>query len=133
MAAISESFDVSPVPFSVGSNDNAAGSNMGSAKILSLGKLAALDQSTTLHLFGDYYRRDARECDSHSHALAGWCQASPHARGRSFSIQKAATTPTYEASCRWAGRARRSPMGWHSLPASQLLARWPRARRTATQ
>merc|ERR1719171_1319049 len=58
MSAIAQAFDETSVSFTVGDVKNAAGSNMGSAKIFSFAKLAGLDEATTLQLFGDFYRKD---------------------------------------------------------------------------
>ncbi len=58
METIDELYDVREVGFSVGDVVNAAGTNMGSAKILSFGKDNDLEPATTLNLFGDYYRKD---------------------------------------------------------------------------
>ena len=49
-------YDAKPVPFSVGDVVSEAGQNMGSAKILSLGKLAGLSEVVTLQLFGEIYQ-----------------------------------------------------------------------------
>ena len=58
IGAIDESYDTTEVSFKVGEADNKAGTNMGSAKILSLGVLAGLSKDETLKLFGAYYRDD---------------------------------------------------------------------------
>jgi len=56
MAAIDEGYDATEVSFEVGDVKSAAGSNMGSGKILSLGILAGLNVEETLGLFGGFYR-----------------------------------------------------------------------------
>jgi len=61
MEAIEEVYDVTEVPFSVGETISSPGQNMGSAKIFSLAKLLQLEATTTLNLFGDYYRKDVLE------------------------------------------------------------------------
>ena len=54
--AVESNYDIVPVPFSVGSVESAAGENMGSAKILSAGKMLMLSSEVTLWLFGEIYR-----------------------------------------------------------------------------
>jgi hypothetical protein len=61
MDAIEELYDVSEVEFSVGEVKSSPGQNMGSSKIFSFAKISKLDEATTLHLFGDYYRKDVLE------------------------------------------------------------------------
>ena len=61
MSAIDELYEVNEVPFSVGDVSSEPGQNMGSAKIFSFASISKLDQATTLHLFGDYYRKDVLE------------------------------------------------------------------------
>ena len=61
MNAIDELYDISEVPFSVGDVKSEAGKNMGSAKIFSFGKISGLNEEVTLHLFGNYYRKDVLE------------------------------------------------------------------------
>ena len=58
MDVVEKSYRVRSVPFSVGDVSSAAGENMGSAKILSLGQMLSLSKEVTLWLFGDYYRED---------------------------------------------------------------------------
>ena len=58
MDAIETTYHVTPKPFSVGDVASTAGENMGSAKILSLGKMLSMSQEDTLAYFGDYYRHD---------------------------------------------------------------------------
>jgi len=45
-----------PAQFAVGDLKSASGENMGSSKILSLGRLASLSEQETLCLFGQYYK-----------------------------------------------------------------------------
>jgi len=49
------------VAFSVGEQLSAAGENQGSCKLLAFAKLHNLSEQATLHLFGDYYRKDVLE------------------------------------------------------------------------
>lgn len=58
--AIETTYHVTPKPFSVGDVVSAAGENMGSAKILSLGKMLSMSEEDTLSYFGDYYRKDVK-------------------------------------------------------------------------
>lgn len=46
-----------PVAFTNGSQQNAAGENSGSCKILAFGLLHQLSEPQTLQLFGEYYRQ----------------------------------------------------------------------------
>ena len=48
----------SQVRFKVGDLESQPGENNGSAMILSYAKLNGLHKHTTLHLFGEYYRKD---------------------------------------------------------------------------
>ena len=85
MDVVEELYEVSEVAFSVGDIASAPGQNMGSAKIFSFAKLSGLEKETTLHLFGDYYRKDVLghpEGDDHANIRAfvkgGWsCVAFP--------------------------------------------------------
>lgn len=64
MAVIAEHYDYRPCQFSNGIQEpliNAAGQNEGSCKIFAFAKLNGLNQSQTLALFGDYYRKDVME------------------------------------------------------------------------
>ncbi|KAL1522482.1 hypothetical protein AB1Y20_017470 [Prymnesium parvum] len=78
IAAIEEEYDVLEVPFSVGAVASQAGQNMGSAKILSLGKVGGLNAEETLALFGEIYRAvlDTPEGTDHPNIRAfmagGW-------------------------------------------------------------
>lgn len=64
MAVIAQTYDYQPTEFS---NDilqpliNEAGCNEGSCKIFAFARLHGLDQSQTLALFGDYYRKGVLE------------------------------------------------------------------------
>uniref|UniRef100_A0A7S3AGP1 Uncharacterized protein n=1 Tax=Haptolina ericina TaxID=156174 RepID=A0A7S3AGP1_9EUKA len=56
MAVVEAEYVVTEVSFSVGPVKSAAGSNMGSAKVFSLGKMHDLSEAETLGLFGEIYR-----------------------------------------------------------------------------
>jgi hypothetical protein len=62
IAVITENYDYQPTAFSNGLGAhqviNEAGQNEGSCKIFAFAQLNQLDQQQTLHLFGDYYRRE---------------------------------------------------------------------------
>ena len=60
-------YDAKAVAFSVGEVVSEAGQNMGSAKILSLGKVAGLSEETTLQLFGEIYADVVATPDSDNH------------------------------------------------------------------
>lgn len=73
MTIIDLHFNYTPSRFTNGRGDaqviNEAGSNEGSCKIFSLAKLLALEESQTLHCFGDYYRLDVMQHpDGNDHA-----------------------------------------------------------------
>lgn len=78
IAAIEEEYEVLEVPFTVGDVVSQAGQNMGSAKILSLGKIGRLSEAETLALFGEIYRGvlDTPEGEDHPNIRAlmagGW-------------------------------------------------------------
>ena len=78
MDAIEDSFEFRPVPFQCGELASEAGTNSGSAKIFSLGKLAELDEAQTLALFGQYYQdvKDTPDGDDHGNIRnfmkSGW-------------------------------------------------------------
>ena len=65
MQIINENYDYQATGFSNGVGDqiviNDAGKNEGSCKIFSFALLNGLNQSETLSLFGDYYRKDVLE------------------------------------------------------------------------
>lgn len=61
IAYIDENYDFSPTSFKNGNVENEANQNNGSCKILSFGKLLGLTKEETLHLFGDFYRKDVLE------------------------------------------------------------------------
>ncbi|MDO4764166.1 MAG: HopJ type III effector protein [Flavobacteriaceae bacterium] len=61
IAYIDENYDFSPTSFKNGNVENEANQNNGSCKILSFGKLLGLTKEQTLHLFGDFYRKDVLE------------------------------------------------------------------------
>lgn len=58
---IDENFSFAPTHFTNGKTVNEANQNNGSCKIFSFAKLQDLTQEQTLHLFGDYYRKDVLE------------------------------------------------------------------------
>ena len=58
IAVIDAHFDYTPQAFRVGDQHNEPGTNQGSCKILAFAHLMNLPEATTLHLFGDYYRKD---------------------------------------------------------------------------
>ncbi|RDL43137.1 type III effector [Marinomonas piezotolerans] len=58
MALIDDEYSFTPTAFKNGSQQNQAGENNGSCKILSFAQLNNLPQELTLHLFGDFYRLD---------------------------------------------------------------------------
>ncbi len=62
MAVIAENYDYQPADFTNGIGEkqlhNEAGTNEGSCKIFAFGLLNQLTVDQTLHLFGDYYRKD---------------------------------------------------------------------------
>lgn len=58
---IDENFSFAPTRFTNGKTVNEANQNNGSCKIFSFAKLQDLTQEQTLHLFGDYYRKDVLE------------------------------------------------------------------------
>lgn len=83
MVFIENHFDYIPCRFTNGVGDkqavNEAGTNEGSCKTFSLGKLLALDETQVLQCFGDYYRNDVlKKPDGSDHAnirnfmIHGW-------------------------------------------------------------
>lgn len=58
---IEENYIFTAVAFAVGEQRSAAGENQGSCKLLAFAKLHQLSETATLHLFGDYYRKDVLE------------------------------------------------------------------------
>lgn len=83
MVLIDNHFDYTPARFTNGAGDeqaiNEAGNNEGSCKIFALGKLLQLNETQTLHCFGDYYRIDVlQHPEGNDHAnirnfiLYGW-------------------------------------------------------------
>ncbi|MBV1873783.1 MAG: HopJ type III effector protein [Gammaproteobacteria bacterium] len=65
MVFIAENYQYHPVSFTNGKGDeqvlNAAGTNEGSCKIFAFAQLNKLNESQTLHCFGDYYRQDVMQ------------------------------------------------------------------------
>ncbi len=55
---IDTQYHFTPTAFQNGEFHNAANQNNGSCKIFSFAKLQQLTKEQTLHLFGDYYRKD---------------------------------------------------------------------------
>ena len=58
ISIIDQEFDFTPTAFTNGDQNNAENENNGSCKILSFAQLNQLNESETLHLFGDFYRVD---------------------------------------------------------------------------
>ena len=58
IALIDALYDFTPTAFSNGEQQNAAGENNGSCKLLAFALLHQLSEPQTLQLFGDYYRLD---------------------------------------------------------------------------
>lgn len=61
IAYIDEHYDFTPTAFKNGEVYNEANQNNGSCKIFSFAKILRLSQEQTLHLFGDFYRKDVLE------------------------------------------------------------------------
>ncbi len=79
MAVIADNYDYTPTAFRNGNQENAAGTNEGSCKILAFGLLQQLTLEQTLQCFGDYYRIDVLQnpgTDSHQNIrqflINGW-------------------------------------------------------------
>lgn len=69
IAVIDANFVYTPHAFRVGEQHNEPGVNQGSCKILAFAHLMNLPESTTLHLFGDYFRVDVlQHPDGRDHA-----------------------------------------------------------------
>lgn len=58
IAVIDNEYTFAPTAFTNGEQRNGANENNGSCKILSFAKLNNLSSAATLHLFGDFYRKD---------------------------------------------------------------------------
>ncbi len=58
---IDSHYAFTPTAFSNGDLTNEANQNNGSCKIFTFAKMHRLDEDTTLHCFGDYYRKDVLE------------------------------------------------------------------------
>jgi len=67
MENIDEHYEDGLIEFKNGDMINAAGENMGSAKILSYAALSGMDKDTTLKLWGQYYREVLADPDGDSH------------------------------------------------------------------
>ncbi|MFT2109641.1 HopJ type III effector protein [Marinomonas sp. 2405UD68-3] len=61
ISTIEQEYTFAPAKFVNGSQVNEAGENNGSCKIFAFAMLNELSQQETLHLFGDYYRKDVLE------------------------------------------------------------------------
>lgn len=61
IAYIDEHFDFTPTAFQNGETHNEANQNNGSCKVFSFAQKQGLSQEQTLHLFGDFYRKDVLE------------------------------------------------------------------------
>ncbi|KAG5177451.1 HopJ type III effector protein [Tribonema minus] len=78
MEVIAANYEFAPKPFTNGDVHNAAGTNEGSCKVFSFGKLAALDEASTLSCFGQHYRdvladpAGAAHANIRSFMEAGW-------------------------------------------------------------
>ncbi len=55
---IEANYSYTPTAFKNGNQENVAGQNEGSCKILAFGLLHKLDKEKTLHCFGKYYREE---------------------------------------------------------------------------
>jgi hypothetical protein len=64
---IDTNFDINPTGFTVGDVKSEAGENMGSSKLLGLGKLVGLSEQETLCLFGKYYKSVCANPDGTDH------------------------------------------------------------------
>ena len=128
MDAVEEMCDVTPVPFSVGDVNSQAGQNMGSAKVLSFGKMLNLDEEMTLHLFGSFYRDEGARrgppssmvgsLNSARAPITHIVQVPPPGSLSLLHAQfsRTQTGPTIRTSVRsWpaAGMPSLSPRGWH--------------------
>ncbi len=61
MSTIESHYDFTPCKFTNGDTINDAGENNGSCKIFAFAQLNKLDKASTLHCFGNYYRKDVLE------------------------------------------------------------------------
>lgn len=61
IALIDALYEFTPTAFRNGSEQNSAGQNNGSCKLLSFASLHQLSAPQTLQLFGDFYRKDVLE------------------------------------------------------------------------
>ena len=67
IAAIDAEFDFKPTAFIVGKQQNAAGENQGSCKVLAFAHSAGLSQKHALLLFAEHYRAVLAEPDGSAH------------------------------------------------------------------
>ena len=58
---VDSNFKFTPTAFKNGDTQNEKGQNNGSCKVFAFAQLNNLSQNETLHLFGDYYRKDVLE------------------------------------------------------------------------
>ncbi|OOS08033.1 HopJ type III effector protein [Moraxella cuniculi DSM 21768] len=65
---IETNYHYTPISFSNGELNNAAGTNEGSAKVFSLAKLHGLNQLDTLSLFAEHYRAVLANPEGSDHA-----------------------------------------------------------------
>lgn len=61
IAYIDEHYEFTPTAFKNGETYNEANQNNGSCKIFSFAQKLGLNPEKTLHLFGDFYRKDVLE------------------------------------------------------------------------
>lgn len=61
ISIIETHYQYHPASFTNGEQVNAEGENAGSCKIFYFAQLHGLSEKQTLHLFGDYYRKDVLE------------------------------------------------------------------------
>ena len=107
MDVVEEMYAYEDVAFSVGDVVSKPGENTGSAKIFSFAKISMLEKETTLHLFGDYYRKDVLENpdgDDHANIRAfmkgGWdCVKFPDG----LALSPKPLQNTFEAFGQWGG------------------------------
>jgi len=79
MGVIDQNYHFSAVAFTIGSQDNNAGENQGSCKLIAFAKHHGLEVEQTLNLFGAYYRDEVLknpEGDDHQNIrnfmASGW-------------------------------------------------------------
>lgn len=79
MGVIDQNYHFSAIAFTIGSQDNNAGENQGSCKLIAFAKHHELEVEQTLNMFGAYYRDDVLknpEGDDHQNIrnfmASGW-------------------------------------------------------------